>query len=38
MTRQWTPNGARFLALTLYFQQVADRRSQRLHVWRVLKA
>lgn len=36
--RSLTPEGARFFALTLYFQHVADRRGMRLHVWRILKA
>lgn len=36
--RRLTSNGERFLALTLYLQQEAKKRGQRLHVWRVLKA
>lgn len=36
--RQITPNGERFLALTLYLGQEAQRRGVRLRVWRLLKA
>ena len=36
--RQLTRNGERFLAMTLYLQQEARKRGQRLHIWRVLKA
>lgn len=36
--KQLTPNGERFLALTLYFQHEAQKYGQRLHIWRVLKA
>ena len=36
--KQLTRNGERFLAMTLYLQQEAKKRGQRLHVWKVLKA
>ena len=36
--RQLTRNGERFLGITLYLQQEARKRGQRLHIWRVLKA